>query len=166
MIKKYLLLWTLTLLTACSTLPNIEALPEVKTDSRTFKVEQLAEQQVKQTSLLTVQFQPEQWRWVQTDPLGSPIARLLFTKQGWKNDGFVMPNKQAQGLFLALATAFTEQQPDAKHLTLMNVDVSHQQNTAIYQQNGHFLWNVRKQSNQYFIQLADGSRWQIEELNN
>ena len=55
MIKKYLLLWTLTLLTACSTLPNIEALPEVKTDSRTFKVEQLAEQQVKQTSLLTVQ---------------------------------------------------------------------------------------------------------------
>ena len=77
-----------------------------------------------------------------------------------------MPNKQAQGLFLALATAFTEQQPDAKHLTLMNVDVSHQQNTAIYQQNGRFLWNVRKQSNQYFIQLADGSRWQIEELNN
>ena len=135
MIKKYLLLWTLTLLTACSTLPNIEALPEVKTDSRTFKVEQLAEQQVKQTSLLAVQFQPEQWRWV-------------------------------QGLFLALATAFTEQQPDAKHLTLMNVDVSHQQNTVIYQQNGRFLWNVRKQSNQYFIQLADGSRWQIEELNN
>lgn len=166
MIKKYLLLWALTLLIACSTLPNIEALPEVKTDSRTFKVEQLAEQQVKQTSLLTVQFQPEQWRWVQTDPLGSPIARLLLTKQGWKNDGFVMPNKQAQGLFLALATAFTEQQPDAKHLTLMNVDVSYQQNTAIYQQNGRFLWNVRKQSNQYFIQLADGSRWQIEELNN
>ena len=77
-----------------------------------------------------------------------------------------MPNKQAQGLFLALATAFTEQQPNAKHLTLMNVDVLHQQNTAIYQQNGRFLWNVRKQSNQYFIQLADGSRWQIEELNN
>ena len=67
------LLWALTLLTACSTLPNIEALPEVKTDSRTFKVEQLAEQQVKQTSLLTVQFQPKQWRWVQTDPLGSPL---------------------------------------------------------------------------------------------
>jgi len=157
MIKKYLLLWALTLLTACSTLPNIEALPEVKTDSRTFKVEQLAEQQVKQTSLLTVQFQPEQWRWVQTDPLGSPIARLLLTKQGWKNDGFVMPNKQAQGLFLALATAFTEQQPDAKHLILMNVDVSHQQNTAIYQQNGRFLWNVRKQSNQYIQTLLEGS---------
>ena len=67
-----------------------------------------------------------------------PIARLLLTKQGWKNDGFVMPNKQAQGLFLALATAFTEQQPNAKHLTLMNVDISHQQNTAIYQQNGRF----------------------------
>ena len=59
MIKKYLLLWALTLLTACSTLPNIEALPEVKTDSLTFKVEQLSEQQVKQTSLLTVQFQPD-----------------------------------------------------------------------------------------------------------
>ena len=56
MIKKYLLLWALTLLAACSTLPNIETLPEVKTDSRTFKVERLAEQQVKQTSLLTVQF--------------------------------------------------------------------------------------------------------------
>ncbi|MFR2643760.1 MAG: hypothetical protein ACLS9P_01890 [Haemophilus parainfluenzae] len=42
-----------------------------------------------------------------------------------------------QGLFLALATAFTEQQPDAKHLILMNV-LSHQQNTAIYQQNGRF----------------------------
>ena len=160
MIKKYLLLWTLTFLTACSTLPNIEALPEVKEDSRTFKVEQLAEQQVKQTSLLTVQFQPEQWRWVQTDPLGSPIARLLLTKQGWKNDGFVMPNKQAQGLFLALATAFTEQQPDAKHLILINVDVSHQQNTAIYQQNGRVLWNLNKQSNQNIIKLPHCRRWQ------
>ena len=112
---------------------------------------------LKQTSLLTVQFQPKQWRWVQTDPLGSPFARLLLTKQGWKNDGFVMPNKQAQGLFLALATAFTEQQPNAKHLTLMNVDISHQQNTAIYQQNGRFYGTFAKQSNQYFY---SASRWQ------
>ena len=90
-----------------------------------------------------------------------PIARLLLTKQGWKNDGFVMPNKQAQGLFLGTGNCILQNnKPNAKHLTLMNVDISHQQNTAIYQQNGRFLWNVRKQSNQYFIQLADGSRWQ------
>lgn len=53
-----------------------------------------------QTSLLAVQGADGGGsRWTQTDAFGAPQARLLATGQGWRRDGFVMPNREAQILF-------------------------------------------------------------------
>ena len=108
---KYCLILFFAMLTACSTLPTVKQLPAHQ-GIRIFKVEQVtAENQLQQASLLTLQMDAQQWRWVQTDPLGAPLARVILTKQGWQNDGFVMPNQQARQLFSALSTALNPQQP-------------------------------------------------------
>lgn len=55
---------------------------------------------VQQTTLLSVQGMADgNTRWLQTDSLGAPKARLLATDKGWKNDGFAPPNRRAQKLF-------------------------------------------------------------------
>ena len=77
-----------------------------------------------------------------------------------------MPNKQAQGLFLALATAIYRTTTQCKTLNINECGYIASTKYGDLPTEWSFLWNVRKQSNQYFIQLADGSRWQIEELNN
>ena len=97
---KYVLLLCCLVLTACTSLPTVKQLPPQQQNIRVFKVEQLnAQHQLQQASLLTLQTEPQQWRWVQTDPLGAPLARVILTTQGWQNDGFVMPNQQAKLLF-------------------------------------------------------------------
>ena len=69
---KYCLILFLAMLTACSTLPTVKQLPAHQ-GIRIFKVEQVtAENQLQQASLLTLQMDAQQWRWVQTDPLGAP----------------------------------------------------------------------------------------------
>ena len=42
------------------------------------------------------------WRWLQTSPLGAPLARQLYENGGWRNDGFLPPNRTATALFTAL----------------------------------------------------------------
>ena len=100
MVKSLYYLIIIFCLAACSSFPQVERLPLQSIETRLFKVEQL--QPKSETGLLAVQFSAEQWRWVHTDPLGAPIARLLLTKQGWQNDGFVMPNASSRRLFAAL----------------------------------------------------------------
>ena len=149
------------LLSACATQPEVKNLPPQQTEIRLFKVEQLERQnQVKQTGLLTVQFAPRQWRWVQTDSLGAPTARLLLTDKGWENDGFIMPNKQAQQVFSALATVLNSAEPIFEFSS-----VSETKNGRIYQINHKTVWTIQQKPPQYHISLPDESEWQIEELN-
>ena len=105
-----------------------------------------------------MQFQPKQWRFVQTEPLGSPIARLLLNEQGFQNDGFVMPNQQAQWLFLALSAEFS------RPLSLKEIETKQQGSKKIYRQNGKFLWKTQVNHQAFTITLADGSEWHIETL--
>lgn len=148
-------------LTACSTQPEVKNLPQQQTENRLFKVEQLDRQnQVIQAGLLSVQFGTEQWRWVQTDSLGAPIARLILTTGGWQNDGFVMPNKQAQQVFSALATALNPNRPLFKFSA-----VNESGNARLYQINHKTVWIIRQNPPKYNITLPDESVWQIEELN-
>ena len=135
---KSLLITFVLFLTACSNLPSVEQLPAQTQKTRLFKVEQAG-----QASLLSVQFEPHQWRWVQTDPLGSPIARVLLSQNGWANDGFVMPNNQAKQLFSAMAVALNPQQPPFK----LNDN-----------------WKIEKNPPHFTITLPDGTLWQIDEL--
>ena len=125
-------------LTSCTTLPKPERLPLQSQKVRLFKVEN-----VNEVSLLTIQFEDFQWRWVQTDPLGSPIARVILTKKGWQNDGFIMPNMQAKMLFSGLAVALNSQQPPFK--------LSSQ-------------WDITSNSPHFEIRTPDGILWKVDEL--
>ncbi|QBQ63927.1 hypothetical protein EXH44_06610 [Actinobacillus indolicus] len=155
-LKNIYLFLILCVLTACSSI-SVQQLPRQDVEQRLFKVEQLQPKQ--ETSVLAVQFSTEQWRWVQTDPLGAPIARLLLTKQGWQNDGFVMPNRQAQQLYSALATALNPNQP-----LFQFSDIQQTTSGQIYSINYQKVWRISQQQNQFQITLADGSQWQIEPL--
>ncbi|BFU60940.1 MULTISPECIES: hypothetical protein [Rodentibacter] len=156
--KKALIILIMFAVAACSSL-IIKSLPAQSVESRLFKVEQLDEQnRVQQASLLSVQFNETQWRWVQTDPLGAPLARLILSEQGWQNDGFVMPNNQAKQLFSALATAFSS--TPLFEFSAIEQTASGQ----VYQINHKFVWKIHHKQPIIDINLADGSRWKIEEL--
>ena len=53
-------------------------------------------------SLIVGHYQDGQWRWVQTTPLGAPLARQIYDGRAWHNDGFLPPNRRARTLFTAL----------------------------------------------------------------
>lgn len=147
-------------LAACQSLPEVQHLPTQKQSLRLFKVEQLNQDgSLQQASLLSLQAEPTQWRWVQTDPLGAPLARVLLTQTGWQNDGFVMPNQQAKQLFSALATALNPAQP------LFQFSQIQQQNgEQIYYEQQRELWRIRSEQSQFNIRLADQSQWRITEF--
>lgn len=131
-------------LTACSQSLKVKSLPPQPVESRLFAVEQLAPKNEK--SLLAVQFLPDYWRWVQTDPLGSPIARLQLSQNGWQNDGFVMPNSQAQRLFSAIATYLNPNNPP------FELNESNK------------MWQITPQLNGVTITLDDHSQWSVSEI--
>lgn len=140
------------ILTACQTLPKVEQLPPQAVESRSFKVEQ--QSPLKQVSVLTVQFEPQQWRWVQTDPLGAPLARLILTPNGWQNDGFIAPNRQAQWLFSAIAVQLNPNNPP----------FAVEKFGTAYRLNGKILWYVEPQVTGFRLTLADQSQWRVELL--
>lgn len=148
-------------LCGCQSFPPVYSLPLQPQTNDIFKVEQLdIEGNIKQINLLMIQYETKQWRWLMTDPLGTPLARVILNQTGWHNDGFVMPNQQARWLFSALATALTPTSPPFK-LNNMELVGSDKQFT-IKQKN---MWQIQATLPIYNIQLADGSFWQIEKLN-
>lgn len=137
MLKFSVVIFTL-FLAACSGLPPVRQLPEQSETLRLFKVENAT-----QVSLLSIQFEPQQWRWVQSDPLGAPIARALLSQYGWENDGFIMPNRNAKRLFTALAVALNPQNP------------------PFILDSG---WKISGKAPHFDIELPDGSIWSVDEL--
>lgn len=152
MLKQAVLAFFCLMLTACQSLPMVERLPQQPVESRSFKVEQ--QTPLKQASLLIVQFEPEQWRWVQTDPLGAPIARLILSKNGWQNDGFVAPNRQAQWLFSAIAVQLNPKSPP----------FAIEKRGNEYLLNNKIVWQTEPQKQGFRIKLADKSEWLVEPL--
>lgn len=145
---------------ACSSLPEIQSLPLQQKTERLFKVEQReANGELKQSSLLSLSAQPHAWRWVQTDPLGAPIARVILDKNGWQNDGFIMSNAQAKTLFSALASALNEKQP---LFTFSRIEKTPTATT--YFVDNKPIWRIISHASGIEIQLPDSSNWYIEEL--
>lgn len=140
------------ILTACQTFPKVEQLSPQAVESRSFKVEQ--QSPLKQASVLMVQFEPQQWRWVQTDPLGAPLARLILTPSGWQNDGFIAPNRQAQWLFSAIAVQLNPNNPP----------FAVEKSGTAYRLNGKTLWHAEPQANGFRLTFADQSQWLVEPL--
>lgn len=137
MLKFWIVIFTL-FLSACTSLPTVKTLPAQTKNIRLFKVESMG-----QANLLSVQFEVDQWRWVQTDPLGSPKARVVLNQNGWENDGFIMPNQQAKQLFTAIAVA----------LNPTNTPFELNKN-----------WRIEQNGMHLNITLPDGSEWKVDEL--
>ena len=87
------------LLTACSA-----ALPLAQGDARAPFISQYQVTAEDGTDSLVVgEYQgDDRWRWLQTSPLGTPLARQLYENGHWRNDGFLPPNRSATALFTAL----------------------------------------------------------------
>ncbi len=146
------------LLASCATHLQVVQLPQ-KTDSvMLFKVDQLAGKQAGQQSLLSVQTGTKQWRWVQVDALGSPLARINLSVEGWHNDGFIMPNPQAQWLFSAITTAISPKSPFAFSR------VVHSVGGLEYFTKNRWCWTTKPTANGWLIRLADQSLWQVTPL--
>lgn len=146
---KYIIGLLILFLSACTVFPETKTLPQQEKKLLMFKIEGNL-----QTSILIVQFEPNQWRWVQTDPLGAPLARLILNRDGWQNDGFVAPNRQAQWLFSAIAVQLNPSEPPFA--------VEKQGNA--YLLNHKIVWQTEPQQTGFRIKLADQSEWQIELL--
>lgn len=129
--RKFILYFcSLLILSGCTNQALDRNLPLVKDKIKAFQVNNLTKEQ---QSLLMIQFKPEQWRFIQTNALGAPIARMVLTSQGWRNDGFVMPNKQAKLLFTALINTLYPQE----HFF------------NIQQKDGFFYWKNHSWQSQY-----------------
>lgn len=87
------------LLTACSA-----ALPLAQGDVRAPFIAQYQVTAADGTdSLVVSEYRGgDRWRWLQTSPLGAPLARQLYENGRWRNDGFLPPNRAATALFTAL----------------------------------------------------------------
>ncbi|WP_439287455.1 hypothetical protein [Lonepinella sp. BR2357] len=174
--KKYLFFIFVFFITSCTSL-QVQQLPVQQENIRVFKIEQFNHSTdftsliqnpllleninitLKQQSLLSIQFSPTQWRWVQTDILGAPLARVVLTQNGWQNDGFIMPNKQAEKLFSALAT---ELNPTTAifQLSQINIDRHHK----IYKLGDQTIWLIQHNQQSFQIILDDNSYWRISEI--
>lgn len=156
MLKKAIFAFFSVILTACSTLA-VRELPIQSSESQMLKIEQ--QQPLQQSSLLVVQFESEQWRWVQTDPIGRPLARLLLSQNGWQNDGFIAPNPQAQQLFGAIATALNPKQPPFA-FSRIEPHTTHND----YYVGNKKVWTIHTMQNRFQIKLADHSLWLVSPI--
>ncbi len=99
------LITTLFFITACAAPYAPQDLPQLSTEQILwFQVDKLdADGNPTQTSLLSVQGESNgATRWVQTDAFGVPQARMLAQANGWQQDGFAPPNREARALFVAM----------------------------------------------------------------
>lgn len=141
----------------CAVPLTVKQLPPSAPESRLFKLVQL--QPKSGTTLLALQSSPQQWRWVQTDALGAPVARLLLTWQGWRNDGFIMPNSQARQLFSAIAVYLYPLPPLFEFS-----EIRRAADGLYYYIRGTEVWRIMPTAQGADIVLPDASRWRLEEI--
>lgn len=109
-------------------------------------------------SLLAVAQSSDGIRFVQTDALGAPLARQVFSAEGWRNDGFVMPNRQAARAFAAMLPLLAAD--EAAVYPQMRRQA--QNGARCYLQGGKTLWCSGSTGGGWFIRFPDGSQWRLE----
>ena len=125
---------------------------------------QLTDMQNGRQSLLAVQAladaQGTYWRWVQTDAFGVPLARQRIDSRGWRNDGFVPPNRRASQLFAAMLVLLG----GGEAAVYPQLTATTQGQETVYRQyNGRELWRIRAlNANEWQIHTAAGDHWQIK----
>ncbi len=86
---------------ACQTLPKIEVLPPLS-HTITVQVSEAHGDLWQHSLLMIVPQSDQQWRFIQVDALGAPLARQTLQQGQWANNGFLPPNRQASVLFSAV----------------------------------------------------------------
>lgn len=127
---------------ATSTLPRQLSTPS---QVQTYKLSLVTGPGQAEDSLLVVQ--PEAQgasRWIQTNALGAPLARLVLRDGTWQTDGFLPPNPQARHLFEAIIAA---QLPRTQWRTAYPDVVINRQGDAnpiyIFQRQERMLWSLQ-----------------------
>ncbi len=119
-------------------------------------------------------------RWIQTNPLGAPLARLLLRDGAWSNDGFAPPNPRARQLFEAIIAAQTGKKQWANaypEVDIAPVNTDDMRNVYAFSRHGRRLWSLqlpataddrdRRQTSTpvsdsvICIILPDDSQWQL-----
>lgn len=91
-------------LAACQSVSSVGEIPNTNmTQAMSFQITELRGDEAIQNSLLIIE-PPlnNEWRWVQVDALGAPIARKILKNGSWHTDGFLPPNAKANQLFSAV----------------------------------------------------------------
>lgn len=112
-------------------------------------------------TLLTITAADGGLRFVQTDPLGAPLARQqLRLPQGWQTDGFLPPNAAARRLFAAIVPLLAEQ-PAAVYPQLA---YQAEGDGGRFSRGAEVLWRWQRNDDGYRLILPDGSQWQLSPL--
>ncbi|RIY36824.1 hypothetical protein [Psittacicella gerlachiana] len=157
LIKLVFLLFLSLGLASCSNFPQVSQIPHTSLASTyLFKVEELAPKN--RSSLLVVQIEAQQWRWILNDPLGAPLSRMLLTSKGWQREGFVPPNEQAKYLFAAIASYLA---PQTK---IFAVTQRQEQGIIDYYQQQRLVWSLVPSASNLKIKLYDNSLWLVTPL--
>ncbi|HLU02275.1 MAG TPA: hypothetical protein VKZ94_05905 [Advenella sp.] len=84
-------------------------------------------------------------RWIQTNALGAPLARLSLRNGQWTTDGFAPPNPRARQLFEAIIAAQIprSQWPDAYPDIDIGKTDSSSGATYTFSRQGQMLWSLQ-----------------------
>lgn len=151
-------LWV-CLLAACAGtgLPEPGSVPDIRAaEGRWFRLEERdAAGNTLRDSLLALEQGGGGIRFVQTDALGAPLARQVLDKQGWHNDGFVMPNAASRRLFGAILPLFAA---DAAAV-YPGLERKNVQGKTCYGKNGRDLWCTEQAGGGWLIVFPGQTRW-------
>lgn len=143
-------------------IPRLQSWPQWKSsETQWFRLELLDPAgNVAQTSLLAVQPEAENIRFVQTDALGAPVSRQILDCQGWVNEGFVPPNRESRRLFGAILPLLT-QSDDALY---PQQQIRRDDGETLYLSGNRELWRIRVSDGHTDILFPDGKQWRVSQI--
>lgn len=126
-----------------------------------FQAERTFADGIGMSGLLAVQQEADGIRFVLTDSLGAPVSRQVLNAEGWQNDGFVMPDREARRLFAALLSVLAGGSampvyPDAETRSA--------EGATVFLRRQREMWRTESMEDGFRIVFPDGTRWQLRTL--
>lgn len=134
------------MLAGCASISVLPQQTQTPARLQTYKLTLVSDAGQTEDSLLVVQ--PESdgaARWIQTNALGAPLARLQLRDGTWTTDGFLPPNPAARQLFEAIiASEIPRQQwPSAYPDVVITTTNSGSDTNYTFSRGGRMLWSLQ-----------------------